>query len=92
MRERSPEASQAPLDIAPGTTWLLTPGPDLGDHGQAAITQAVGPITRINLQLTEFYFVDESVWRAGMYMIPEPAPERYRLVTPAEFNASQGQH
>jgi hypothetical protein len=92
MRQRSLEnTAQPPLDIAPGATWTLTPGPDLGDHNQGTVIQAAGHVSQINIQITEYYFTDESLWRAGMYFVPEPAPERYRQVTPAEFNASQPQ-
>jgi hypothetical protein len=79
-----------PLAFAPGATLTLTVGAKLGDLNQATITQAAGNVSRVTIQLTEYYFDDASMWISGNYFAAEPPPERYRKVTLQEFSSGKG--
>jgi hypothetical protein len=77
----------SPLTFAPGNTMNLTVGSPLGELNEGTIYQVTDQISQVNIQVTEFYFSDDSEWNAGSYYLPEPAPVRYRKITPEEFAA-----
>jgi len=74
---------QKPLQLAPGADLRLT----FSTCGDAAQTKlASKPIHKASLEVTTFFFADNSRWSAQQYALPPlPGTRQWRMVTPNEF-------
>jgi hypothetical protein len=74
---------QKPLQLAPGADLHLTFS-TCGDAAQAKL--AGKPIHKASLEVTTFFFADNSRWSAQQYALPPlPGTRQWRMVTPNEF-------
>jgi len=56
---------------------------------EKALNASNTPVHTGKIMFASFYFSDGSKWSNGLFLLPEPAPVLWRIVTPSEFAAFQ---